>query len=200
MTKTNKYVIDGKEEMLKYNSQGNQISKLKLYDMKDELSDPFCVAVDPNGKIIAGLADQTISIHDADGSLVSKFATRSQPYHLAATSNGEIICSILDTYLGQCTSVQLMDYSGGNVRVIQPPAEVQVWTSRFMCCRQGEIFVSNTGTGKPNGVYRYTSEGDYLGCVTTEVSNPRGIALSKDGTELFAADYHDDQVKIFQRP
>ena len=200
MTTTNKYVIDGEEEMLKYNSQGNQISELKLYDMKDELSEPFCVAVDSNGKIIAGLADQTISIHDADGSLVSKFATRSQPYHLAATSNGEIICSILDTYLGQCTSVQLMDYSGGNVRVIQPPAEVQVWTPRFMCSRQGEIFVSNTGTGKPNGVYRYTSEGDYLGCVTTEVNNPRGIALSKDGTELFVADYHEDQVKIFHRP
>ena len=200
MTLDNKYVVDGSKEILMFDDYGNKVSNILLYDMQDELSFANSVTVDFCGKMIAGLVSNTISIHNADGSLISKFATQSEPLRLAATSNGEIVSSFYDAELEQGTSVQLMDYSGGNLRVIQPPAEVKVWRPGFVCCGQGEIFVSNTGSGKPNGVYRYTAEGDYLGCVTTEVSNPSGIALSKDGMELFVADSGDDHVKIFQRP
>ena len=188
LTKVNKYVVDGNKEMLIFHSQGNKDSNVQLYDMEDKLCHANSVAVDSNGKLIAGLQGNTISIHNADGSLISKFATQFRPFRLATTSNGEIVSSFWDTKVTHTTSVQLMDYSGKNVRVIQPPAEVKVWTPVFVCCRQGEIYVTNTDFGDlstdPTGVYRYTSEGDYLGCVTTEVCNPTGIAMSKDGMEL----------------
>ena len=184
------------------NGRSKRFGNIPITNVSNAPSNVSSVAVDSSGKIVVGHTANTISIHNADGSLISKFATQSWwswPLRLAATSNGEIVSSIWETELKRSTSVQLMDYSGGNVRVIQPPTEVKVWVPGFVCCRQGEIFVTNTRKGDPSGVYRYTSEGDYLSCVTTEVRYPSGIALSKDGMELFVADYRDNCVKIFQR-
>ena len=179
---------------------GNELKTTPITDVDDEISYAISLTVNKDGKIIIGLAKNTISIHNADGSLISKFATQARPYSLAVTSTGEIVSSFMDVECKAGSSVQLMDYSGGNVKVLQPPAEVTEWHPGFVCCRQGEICVSNEGGGDPPGVYRYTSEGDYLGCVTTQVSSPSGIAMSKDGMELFVADYCDACVKIFQRP
>ena len=181
-------------------SKGKELNTTPIAVVNNDLSNANSLTVDKDGKIIVGQSKNTISIHSANGSLISKFATQSLPYRLAATSNGEIVSSFYDTKLERTTSVQLMDYSGGNIRVVQPPAEIKVWSPGFVCCRQGEIFVSNEDPGDPPGVYRYTSDGDYLGCVTTEVSDPTGIAMSKNGMELFVADYDDCHVKIFQRP
>ena len=188
------------EEIKTTDSNGKELDTTPITDVNNDTSVANSLTVDKDGKIIVGQAANTISIHNADGSLISRFATQFIPYGLAATSNGEIVSSFYDTELEQGTSVQLMDYSGGNVRVIQPPTEVKVWAPGFVCCRHGEIFVSNEGIGDPPGVYRYTSEGNYLGCVTAGVVTPAGIALSKDGMELFVADYGDNHVKIFQRP
>ena len=205
----NKYhSIPQNEESIKTNdSNGNELYTTFITDVDNANS----LTIDKDGKIIVGQVDNTISIHNADGSLISKFATQSEPYRLAVTFNGVIVSSFYDTKLEGGTSVQLMDYSGGNIRVIQPPVGVKVWSPCFVCCRHGEIFVANEDEGDDEdtdkddgetmgGVYRYTSEGDYLGCVTREVGNPSGIAMSKDGMELFVADYYDDCVKIFQRP
>ncbi len=164
-------------------------------DMNKQSSLINSVAVDVNGRILVGHVRKSISIHNIDGSFISKFTTQTEPFRLSATSTGEIVSSV-----NGGDSLQLMDYTGGNIRVIQPPAEIKVWKPGFVCCRQGEIFVSNEGRGDPTGVYRFTSEGDYLGCVTRKVSIPSGIAISKDGTELFVADFADVAIKIFQRP
>ena len=196
----NKYVTSprGSQQIIICDSYGNQLSSTPITDMDSELSYANSITVDSNDKIIVGQVDNTISIHNADGSLISKFATQSMPYRLAATSNREIVSSFLDDTSFQ--HVELMDYMGGNVRVIQLPDEVKIWFPGFVCCRQGEIFVCNESSGEPKGVYRYTSDGDYLGCVTTEVETPKGIALSNDGTELFATERYDNCVKIFKRP
>ena len=180
--------------------QGKQATTIPITNVDNITSYVNSLTVDTDSKIIVGQVGNTISIHNPDGSLISKFATQSLPYRLAATANGEIVSSFYDTKLQRGASVQLMDYSGGNIRVIQPPTEVKVWAPGFVCCRQGEIFVSNGGSGDPSGVYRYTSEGDYLSCVTTKVGHPTGIAMSKDGMELFVADNGDNHVKIFHRP
>ena len=196
----NKYVTSprGSQQIKICDSNGKQLSSTPITDMGDELSYANSITIDSNDKIIVGQVDNTISIHNADGSLISKFATQSMPYRLAATSNGEIVTSFLDETSFQ--HVELMDYSGRNIRVIQPPNVVKIWFPGFVCCRQGEIFVCNESSGEPKGVYRYTSEGDYLGCVTTKVNTPKGIALSNDGTELFVAERYDNCVKIFKRP
>ncbi|XP_072014189.1 E3 ubiquitin-protein ligase TRIM71-like [Amphiura filiformis] len=190
-----------KSQIVTYDSAGKQVSTTPIINVNNKSVNANSVAVDSSGKIIVGQVEDTISIHNADGSLISKFATESEPFRLAVTSNGEIVSSFWDTELKQGTCVLLMDYSGSSIRVIQPPAEVKVWRPGFVCCsRQGEIFASNAGTGDPTGVYRFTAEGDYLGCVTTQVPNPTGIAMSRDGMELFVANLGDNHVKIFQRP
>ena len=188
-----------KEQTCTHDNNGGLLHTTPLTNVNNAPSNANSLTVDKDGKIIVGQSANTISIHNADGSLISKFPTQSKPYRLAATSNREIVSSFMNDDCESGESVQLMDYSGGNTRVIQPPAEIEVWSPGFVCCRQGEIFVSNEGSGKPNGVYRYTSEGDYLGCVTMEVVTPKGIAMSKDGMKLFVADYADNCVKIFER-
>ncbi|XP_072013787.1 E3 ubiquitin-protein ligase TRIM56-like [Amphiura filiformis] len=185
----------GISQIVIYDNAGKHvISTTPIINVNNKSSYANSVAVDSSGKIIVGQIDNTISIHNADGSLISKFATECEPYRLAVTSNGEIVSSFFDRPV-----LKLMDYSGSNVRVIQPLAEVKVWDPGFVCCsRQGEIFVSNNGD--PRGVYRFTAEGDCLGCVTTQVPNPSGIAMSRDGMELFVANHGENYVKIFQRP
>ncbi len=215
VTKDNKYlsIPIKKCQISSHDCNGQQVNTTTLTSVEGETSNANSLAVDPSGKVIVGQTLNTISIHNTDSSLISKFATSSEPYHLAITSNGDIVGSFLneneedggegedDDGVGGGASSQLMDYSGKNVRIIQPPSsEVKIWGPGFVYCRQGEIFVSNEGRGDPTGIFRFTSEGDYLGCVTTDVTNHSGIAMSKDGTELFVADYADSSVKIFQQP
>ena len=121
------------------------------------------------------------------------------PYRLAVTFNEEIIISYYDCTLKRGTSLVLMDSSGGNIRVIQPPAGIKVWDPYYVCCRAHDMFVVNGSAGDPAGVYRYTSMGRFLGCVTTGVKRPTGIALSQDGTELYIAEHIEKVIRIFTR-
>ena len=210
ITHDNRYVVANKKCIQFHTENGMFLSNVPVSDGRDNESNLTSVAVDANDQIIAGHEGNDISIHYADGSLISKFATKSSPFCLDATSEGEIVCSYRDYSHIKC--LELMDYSGSNIRTIQPPPEVKEWIPSYVCCREGEIFVVNgcktagifvfsDHNGDPEGIFRYTAKGQYLGCVTTEVKCPVRIALSKDGMELFVVD--DDgrggKVKIFQR-
>ena len=187
------------KQMYTHDSTGILLHTTPLTSVNNAQSYGTSLAVDKNGKIVVGQAKNTISIHNADGSLISQITTQSLPYCLACTSSGEIVSTNYDTESKRCTSVQLMDYSGDNIRVIKPPTEIKVWCPTFVCCsRQGEIYVANPYSGD-QALYRYTSKGDYLGCVTTEVRDPRGITMSRDGMQLFVVNA-DNEVQIFQRP
>ncbi|XP_072016514.1 E3 ubiquitin-protein ligase TRIM45-like [Amphiura filiformis] len=192
----NRYVVDSganSKGIQFYPSEGNHLSSATVTDTFNRKSCIQSIAIDAKDRIIVGLTNNTISIHYADGSLISKFVTKSTPTCLAATSEGTLVCS----FYGK-GSLELMDYSGSNVKVVQPPPEVKKWNTFYVCCRQGEIFVVNPA-GDPAGIFRYTSKGHYLGCITTEVKNPRGIALSQDGMELFVVERDDCKVNIFHR-
>ncbi|XP_072046180.1 uncharacterized protein [Amphiura filiformis] len=193
----NRYVVESgaNYDGLKfYTDEGSLLSCVPVSDTSNEQSYVNSIAIDANDRIIVGLHNNTISIHYADGSLISKFATKHRPLRLAATSEGEIVCSYHDV-----ARAEIVDYSGSNVSKVQPPHEVKQCVLGYMCCRQGEIFVVNRASGDPAGIFRYTSKGHYLGCVTTEVNNPSGLALSQDGMELFVVEHTDCQVKIFHR-
>ena len=168
--------------------------------MEDEPSSPNSVAVDAKGIIIVmivGLINNTLSVHHADGTFIEKFATDNVLRRVSATLKEEIVVRFDDD-----STLKLMNYSGGNAKSIHPPDvnDVYGWNPDYVCCshKYGEIFVGNFC--KPGGVYRYTSDGEYLGVVTDEVNNPRSIALSNDERELFVVDGCRPNVKIFQRP
>ncbi|XP_072023473.1 uncharacterized protein [Amphiura filiformis] len=193
----NKYIVANgydKQGLQFHTSYGKYLSNVSVYDTSGNISNLSSVAIDANDQIIAGLVNNTISIHNADGSLISKFPTETKPFRLAATSEGEIVCSHK-----QEPCLELMTYTGSNVRTVQSPPEVKKWSPGCVCCGHGEIFVGNRSKGDPSGIFRYTSEGNYLGCVTTQVNTPGGLALRQDGMELFVVDITDCQVKIFHR-
>ncbi|XP_072041229.1 tripartite motif-containing protein 2-like [Amphiura filiformis] len=197
ITADNKYILSGRGEILFFDSEGNRLNypKVPTYDMSKKPQKPIALTVGSNGRIVAGLEGTTISTFHGNGQFISKFEVPSQPRWLAVTAKGDIAVSFnIDRTL------QLMDYSGNNVRVVQPPQEVTEWSPYSVCCsKQGEIFVVNGG--KPKGIYRYTANGEQcLGCIITGLTNnPAGLAISDDGQHLLQVDWVDCVVTIYQR-
>ena len=65
-----------------------------ITDVNNDISNVTSLTVDSHGKIIVGQRANSVSIHNADGSLISKFATQARPYGIAVTSNGVIVSSL----------------------------------------------------------------------------------------------------------
>ena len=119
VTSENKYILPGDKELLFYDGKGNKLTQLKAatYDMNNKLSEIKSLAVDASDRIIVGLAGNTISIHQEDGQFISKISTHASPNYtgLDVTSNRNIVATFTDNTL------QVVDYSGNNGKVIQPP-------------------------------------------------------------------------------
>ncbi|XP_072049097.1 uncharacterized protein [Amphiura filiformis] len=202
ITPSNQYIIPGKCDKTGFyicDSRGVLVSTIPTYDMNNKPSSPTSVAVDSTGRIIAGLGSygdkKTVSIHQPNGTLVSKFETTSSPSRLTCTPDDKLIISFEDNTL------QVMDQSGHNASLIQPPPSIQSWKPYHVCCsKQGELFVGNQGY-PDTVVSRYVCTGGeykYLNCITTMESYPWGIALSADEHELFVVDWGSNCVKIFR--
>lgn len=193
-----RYVITGREEVQFYDAEGNLLTTTPIYDSNDKPVRPRNVCVDPMGKIIVGTFSDAVSILDPDGLFLSKFTTNHNlwPKGLTATSSQQIAMSF-----SSGDGLQLVDYFGNHPRVILPPEDVEKWHPYFLCCsQQDELFVCSQEY--PAAIYRCSTSGEFLGCVTTSVSDPMGLALSKDGEELYVADHvpNDTSIKIFRRP
>ena len=177
-----------------HTAEGKYLSNMPVKDTNDKVSNLNTITINSKDQIIAGLVKNTISIHYADGSLISKFQTSDKPKSVAETSDGDIVCSFRKS-----ATLQLMNYSGSNVKVIFPPAIIKKWNPTYLCCGKGQIFIVNGSDGDPAGVFCFTNIGEYVGCVTTDVQTPKCIALSSNGSELFLVERATCQVKIFQR-
>ena len=203
VTPDNRYVIAPvNEQFLQFHDEkGKHLFTKYIKDVDNERSNLNAVATDARGRILVGQVQNTLSVHYADGSPISKFVTKRRPYRLDVTQNNEIVCSFYEDQNppGKNTYLQMFDFSGMNSRVIQPPPEVTVWSPSYILCSEGEIFVSNNQKGYPSGVYRYACDGTYLDCVTKNVGNPAGLAMSNDGRELFVVDGQKNVMMIFNR-
>ncbi|XP_072046659.1 uncharacterized protein [Amphiura filiformis] len=195
ITSTNGYVIPKAKQCCRfYDCNYKLLSELKTYGANNIPSIARAVTVDKNGCIILGMDDDAISIHNADGSFKSSFAILYTPWSVAVTSHEEIVVT---GYINH--TLQLFNYSGKYLLTFDPSPEVNTWYPTYLCCsKNNEVFVSNWGD--PKAIYRYAASGVYMGCVTTDVSDPRGIALSHDDQELYVAEWSDKVVKIFKRP
>ncbi|XP_072043508.1 uncharacterized protein [Amphiura filiformis] len=176
-------------------------------NVENELYTADAVTVDKNGHIILGMYKyrmldepiNTISIHSPDGTGQDCFETPISPQTLAVTSKEEIV--IAD---GEYT-LQLLDYTGKCLHTIEPPPEVTEWKPTHVCCStKDDVFVMNQGD--PKAIYKYAAGRVYMGCVTTDVRNPWGIAISHDDQKLFIGDSKFKSskymyfVKILQAP
>ena len=196
-----RYIIPGKTEFFIYHSHGSVVSTHPTYDrgwVKNWPSKPRSVAVDSTGRIIVGFGwddQKTVSIHQPDGTLISKFQAPSSPRKLTCTEYDKLIISFDDNTL------QLMEQTGNNPSIIERPPNVEEdeWMPQYVCCsKQGELFVGSQGN--PSAVFRYkftNGEYKYLDCITA-MDGSQGIALSTDETELFVVDSANDLVKVFR--
>ena len=91
--------------------------------------------------------------------------------------------------------VQILDQNGQLMCDIKSPA-AGWWQPNGLCCTEDdEIYISSYSFNA--GIYRYSSEtGAYLGCITKDVKNPVGLALSDDGDRILVA--QDTSVKILK--
>ncbi|XP_072019654.1 E3 ubiquitin-protein ligase TRIM45-like [Amphiura filiformis] len=183
ITSTDGFVIPKANRRCKaYDSKYKLLSKFKTYDANNKPSAARAVTVDKNGCIILGMGDKAISIHNADGSLKSSFAIPDTPSRIAVTSHEKIVVTTYNNH-----TLQLFNYSGECLLTFDPPPEVNTWEPVYVCCsKRDEVFVVNWG--EPVAIYRYAASGAYMGCVTTDINSPTGIALSDDDHELYVAD------------
>ncbi|XP_072051678.1 uncharacterized protein [Amphiura filiformis] len=120
-----------------------------------------------------------------------------QPQFLAVTSKGNILVSP-----GSSGAVQIIDEAGNLLSKLQTPIGVSSWRPEGLVVStcfnvdddEDEVFVADRGNG--HAVYRYSASGKYIDCITKDVSNIYGLALSADENLLFVA--NTSSVKCFK--
>ena len=67
-----------------------------------------------------------------------------------------------------------------------------------MCTSDNEVYVAYRALR--GSIHSFSTEtGDYIGCITKDVTYPAGLVLMDDeGKLVVAEDHHDHAVKIFQ--
>ena len=193
VTPDDRYIVTAHNKLLCYLKKGLQSSVIKSkYPSAFVASPANTVAVDNKARIIAGLQNGIVAIYYADGSLMTHFQTAAEPYFISVLSNHTLVVTFSDKKLA------LVNFSGKILRIIRRPPGASDWQPGSTCCTsEDEIFVIDEAP-QCHKVHRYTSQGDYLGVVTDDVSEAVAIAMSRDGTELFVAE-EQDMVKIFRR-
>ena len=179
-----------------YDANGVAVRAVPVPSMDSTNSPLNSIAVDRKGRIIVATVNYTIAV--CAPHVISKFETQMKPFRIAATSDDRIVVSMYSDELQKPVRVEIMDYSGRNATVIQPPLDVHTWQPSFLCCStHDEFFVSNIGN--PSGVYRFSVDGDYLECVAIDIGHPAGLALFEDEMELCVVDSNNKQVNIYRR-
>ena len=147
--------------------------------------------------IVGEITNKYISIHDANGMHRYSIPISVAPNYLAITRRtGHIIVSPN----AENQDVQILDISGLLLHTINAPRDVSKWYPVGVCCSsRDDIFVFNRGS--PIGIYRFSSSGNYLGCInqTSDYAYMRGgLTFSHDEEKLLVAD-GGHNVYIFGR-
>ena len=152
------------------------------------------VTVNSKQQIIAGLRNcKYIGVFNmSDGRLVSEIDSPLCAQYIAVSSNDDNIIISTDGLSGS----QIINSQGQTIHVLRSPG-ARSWIPTGVCTigkgEDEEVFICNRGL--PRGVYRFSlSTGKYLGCVTTDVEEPHGIAFTDD-EKLVVAD--KTCVKVF---
>ncbi|XP_072014857.1 E3 ubiquitin-protein ligase TRIM45-like [Amphiura filiformis] len=130
------------------------------------------LTIDSYGNLLVGSSNNYISKHRQDGTHISTIKTNIRPWFLNTMSKGTLLWSGNNS-----TNVEIVDYKGNLLHTIKVPKDAKSWQTTGICCSDdGIIYVSSY----QGGIYIFTEDGEYLGCVTTDVTQAEGIALIKD--------------------
>ena len=147
--------------------------------------------------LVGNVSHKFISCHSLDGTYLRSMKVTVPPWFLTVTSKGNIVVSPNGGSIG----VQIIDEMGNVLSNLETPHGVSTLNPSGVIVSKtcyaddddDEMFVANRGT--VHAIYRYSTSGKYMGCVTKNVSSIFGLALSADENQLYAADY--SSVKCF---
>ena len=135
-----------------------------------------------------------ISIHNSDGTYMSGFSMPNlHPYFIAVTPANNVIVSDW----GRTYEVHLFDSNGTQLHTFASPPQCRpgdTFCPTGVCVVKDEVFVASF-RGIP-AVYRYSLTGNYIGCVTYDVTGPWGITIEDGGNKLLVCD--GDSIKVFR--
>ena len=164
----------------------------------------YGLAIDRDDQVLVGDSNfNYISIHKLCGTHVSSFETTITPNCIATAPNNDntIIISQYQYY----PSCEILDYTG---RVLHTyPCKDMDWAptgacfngdKEFLIANHGGFFANHGGlyNMKP-GIHHYSSQGDYLGCITTDVKYPRDVVITGDG-KILVLEWLG-QIKVFTK-
>ncbi|XP_022089367.1 uncharacterized protein LOC110978571 [Acanthaster planci] len=155
-----------------------------------------CLAVDERNRIYVGdCSRRCVTIHEPNGTRM-QLLDCTRPAQLAVAGQYIIVLPADPT-----DSIKLVDHVGSTKRSLSVPDSLQPWLPASVVCstENKNIFVVNGHKDGERGIHEFTMEGDYRGCIESNLTQPAGIALSRsqDGEELYVAD--DTTVKVLRK-
>ena len=152
------------------------------------------VTIDHEGYVWIGATKRYLSKHTQDGTHVASFKTTKPPAFVTITTKGRIIFSPEDGLQG----AQVLDHTGNRLCMINAPPGVQEWRPSGLCSVDDDVFFVCSWSSEANdgGVFCFTVDGEYVGCVTRSIIEAFGIAFTKD-YKLLVAEFRGHPVKVF---
>ena len=152
----------------------------------------YGLAIDNQNNLLVGECNQKyISKHSLDGTLVMSFKVTIQPMYIAVSPQDKIIVSSCND-----KAVHIVDENGVHLHTLKPSQGLSSWCPYDVCSTSDdEVYIVNWVS--PASIHSYSTEtGDYIGCITKDVTCPVGLALMHDEDKLVVAG--NCGVKIFQ--
>ena len=150
-------------------------------------------ATKDGGWAICSFGQNTVYVYNSTGSQ-TKTMSVMQPRFIDSTSKDNFVITSDNQ-----KSVQVFDRNNQLVRTIGPPPNMDIatWQPHGVCCtKDDEIYVANRGTDSA-GIFIFKVSGEFIDCVTSDVTNPCGLAISADGEKLAIVDEDGLSVKLF---
>ncbi|XP_072051433.1 uncharacterized protein [Amphiura filiformis] len=129
------------------------------------------LTMDSKGQLLVGEVNQKyISRHRQDGSHITSIKVNIEPNFLAVTSQDTIIVCDFGFV------VQIVNSTGHMLHTLKPPSHVTRWHPFGVCCYEDIIFICNIALAR-NGVYCFSSTGEYLRSIDTKANYPHCLAV-----------------------
>ena len=188
------FVTNRTKRVSVYDAEGNLKQQFPAKSPDNVSSDAqntelWGLAIDNHNNLLFGERKQKyISKHRLDGIHVMSFNVTIPPYYIAVSPRNKIIISKADGN----RAIQILDENGTHLHTLKPQSS---WNPFSICCTSDdEVYIADYCSGS---IHSYSTEtGDYIGCITNEVTNPAGLALTDDEDKLVVAE--NNSVKIFQ--
>ncbi|XP_072016231.1 E3 ubiquitin-protein ligase TRIM71-like [Amphiura filiformis] len=155
------------------------------------------LAIDNDGHLLVGNnTKQYISKCKQDGTHISTIKVDTDPDFIAVTPMGRIVVSPNVSNTG----VYVLDQTGKHIHTINTPKDAKSWDPTGVCCSDdGVIYIASWDSRDQGGIYSFTEDGEYLGCVTTDVTKAYGLAYTCDDGDdkLVVAQDSGHPAKVF---